>query len=289
MIKRLIVLVRKIDTVICILALVSFQATGSQPITTDPSQSTALENVHILPTQFEIPELKRARTVRLYLPPNYQNETNSYPVLYMHDGQNLFDEASSFVGEWQVDETLNLLAKQYNFKLIVVGIDHGGEYRTTELAPYDHDKYGKSDGQAYLNFIIDVVKPYIDSHYRTKADSSNTGIMGSSLGGLMSHYAVYSRPDVFSKAGIYSPSFWYSDHAFVLTKNTSLPKTVKLDFLVGTKEGENIVADMQRMLDLIRLQQHPVSHLRNEVVPGAEHNEHFWRSRFAQSVQWLFQ
>ncbi|GAA0857428.1 alpha/beta hydrolase [Aliiglaciecola litoralis] len=261
----------------------------NQQSPTPSTTSTAQANVHILPVEFKVPGLDRTRKVRLYLPPDYDNDTDYYPVLYMHDGQNLFDDATSFVGEWRVDEALNQLAKQHNFKLIVVGIDNGGDKRIVELGPYDHAEYGRSESKAYLNLIIDVIKPYIDTHYRTKADVTNTGIMGSSMGGLFSHFAIYTRPDVFSKAGIYSPSFWYSEQVFALTQENPLPKSAKLDFLVGTKEGDGMVADTNKMVRLIQSQQHPAKHLRSEVVVDAEHNESFWASRFAQSVLWLFQ
>lgn len=261
---------------------------------TDSTQFTtrlasAQPNVSILPQLFVIPGLERERKIRLYLPPGYDAETDYYPVLYMHDGQNLFDDATSYAGEWKVDEALNELANEHGLKIIVVGIDNGGENRMTELSAYDHDEYGRAEGQLYLNFIVDVVKPYIDTHYRTKADIKNTGIMGSSMGGLMSHYAIYTYPEIFSKAGIYSPSFWYSDEALKLTTQNPLPKTAKLDFLVGTEEGDGMVEGMQRMVTLINSQKHPSKYMRSEVVDGAEHNEAFWAARFKQSVLWLYQ
>src|SRR6185369_7256568 len=103
-----------------------------------------------------------------------------YPVIYMHDGQNLFDDATSYAGEWGVDETLNELARSHGFEAIVVGIDNGQDRRMTELNPWDNPRFGKAEGAAYMSFIVDVVKPYVDARYRTRSDAQSTAIIGSS-------------------------------------------------------------------------------------------------------------
>lgn len=249
---------------------------------------SAAPNVIVLDSVFDMPGLDRKRKVRIYLPPNYDSETDYYPVLYMHDAQNLFDDATSYAGEWRVDETLNKLSETNGLKLIVIGIDNGEDKRMTELSAWDNDDFGKGEGQQYLSFIVDVVKPYVDTHYRTKADIKNTGIMGSSMGGLISHYGIYARPDVFSKAGIYSPSYWYSQDVFTFTQDNPLPKSAKLDFLVGTEEGGDMVSGMEKMVSLIESQGHPSTKLRSKIVQGAKHNEGFWASEFEQTVLWLF-
>ncbi|BDX04927.1 hypothetical protein MACH26_04480 [Planctobacterium marinum] len=125
--------------------------------------------------------------------------------VFMHDAQNLFDEKTSFAGEWRVDESLNALAQEHDLQLIVVGIDNGGEHRTQELSSWDHEKYGKAEGEQYTDFIVNVLKPYIDDRYRTLPDATNTAIMGSSMGALSSHYAIHTYPEIFSKAGLFSP------------------------------------------------------------------------------------
>jgi len=256
--------------------------------TTEGRVPSAQQNVKILSNSFSMTGLDRTRKVRIYLPPEYDSSENHYPVIYMHDAQNLFDDATAYSGEWKVDEILNGLAKSHQLNLIVVGIDNGQDKRLTELSAWDHPEYGTAEGQQYLAFITDQIKPYIDSNYRTKVDVANTAIMGSSMGGLMSFYAIYSRPDIFSKAGVFSPSFWYSPDVFEFAKATSLPKSARLDFLVGTKEGGEIVKDMQKMLSLIKQSGHPVRNVKSKVVDGAEHNEAFWSSEFADSILWLF-
>lgn len=142
------------------LPLVMLISACSEPAP-QPKASTALAEVTVLTEVFAMPGLNRHRQVRLYLPPGYSSSDKRYPVLYMHDGQNLFDEATAYAGEWGVDETLNELASAGQLELIVVAIDNGGEKRMTELNPVDHAKFGKAEGKAYVEFIATTVKPYI--------------------------------------------------------------------------------------------------------------------------------
>lgn len=251
-------------------------------------QHTAQANVQVLETQFTIPGLDRQRTLRLYLPPGYADSDKSYPVMYMHDAQNLFDDATSFVGEWGVDEHLNALAATGELELIVVGIDNGQEHRNTELIPWANERMGDPEGEEYLKFIVEVVKPYIDKNYRTLTDRENTAIMGSSLGGLISHYAIYAYPEVFSKAGIFSPSYWVSEEVFAHTEENPVPDDSRLYLLVGKQEGRGMVAPMKKMYAHIKKLGHPEENIRSKINPEGKHNEAFWRSEFPQAVKWLF-
>jgi len=203
-------------------------------------KSTATKNVSILSEDFHMPQLNRKRKIWLYLPPDYQTSLKKYPVIYMHDGQNLFDKSTSFSGEWQVDETLNHLYKEKGIEVIVVGIDNGGEKRLEEYSPWINSKYGGGEGNAYVDFLVQTLKPYIDNHYRTLSDQQNTAIIGSSMGGLISFYATLKYPDIFGKSGIYSTSFWFSDQSFSYAKNHGNLKNTKMYFLAGDKEGDNV-------------------------------------------------
>lgn len=244
--------------------------------------------VTIIKGKFVIPGLSRERTIRVYTPAGYTESDQSYPVLYMHDGQNLFEDSISFAGEWGVDEVLDELSESENFNLIVVGIDNGGDDRIHELAAWDHPRYGKAEGKAYMSFVVDVVKPYIDENYRTKSDRANTAIMGSSLGGLISHYAIYQYPQVFSKAGIFSPSYWWGEGPFNQVQEIDLPSDIRLNFLVGAKEGEGMVQGMEKMVERILSKGHPVDQLNSKVNAEGEHNEKFWRSELREAILWLF-
>jgi len=249
---------------------------------------TAQPNVHVL-APLTMPVLDRQRTLRIYLPPGYAQATRRYPVLYMHDGQNLFDDATSYAGEWGVDETLDALAKSQGLELIVVGIDNGLDKRVVELNPWDNPEHGKGEGSLYMKFIVEVVKPWIDAHYRTRPDREHTGIMGSSLGGLISHYAIYEYPQVFSRAGIFSPAYAYAPPVFDYTSRHTLPADTRLCFYAGGKEGEHMVPDMRAVVATIEKTGFPQDNLRVVVDPEAHHNEAPWRAQFPAAVAWLFE
>ena len=213
--------------------------------------STATDNVQVLPYQFVMPELDRQRTIRLYLPPSYQHSDKRYPVIYMHDGQNLFDDQTAFAGEWGVDESLNLLAEKQGLEVIVVAIDNGADFRMNELSPWENKRFGEAQGKQYMDFIVEIVKPYIDTNFRSKPDRLHTAIMGSSMGGLISHYAVHAYPEVFSKAGIFSPSYWYSQDVFCFTNLKKAAVDAHFNVMFGDKKGNGTKADnsqIQRQL-----------------------------------------
>ncbi len=262
--------------------LVSCQSTRKTSTVESNGKLTILKGVGVIPGQ------DKPRTIRVYTPPGYAESEDSYPVLYMHDGQNLFEDSTSFAGEWGIDEILDSLSLKSDFNLIVVGIDNGGENRIHELTAWDHPQYGKAEGGAYMSFIVDIVKPYIDRNYRTKPDRSNTAIMGSSLGGLISHYAIYRYPEVFSKAGIFSPSYWWGTGPFEQVEGVDLPLDVRLNFLMGEKEGESMVVPMREMVQKILDRGHPNDRISSKINPEGEHNEKFWRSEFPKAVLWLF-
>lgn len=252
-------------------------------------KSTAAKNVFVLSEDFYIPQLDRKRKIRIYLPPNYDTSLKSYPVLYMHDGQNLFDNATSYAGEWEIDETLNKLYKEIGFELIVIGIDNGGEKRMDEYSPWKNKKYGGGEGDAYLDFIVQTLKPYVDNNYRTKSNKENSAIMGSSMGGLISQYAGLKYPDIFTKIGVFSPSFWFSKDTFYYTKKHAQLNNTKMFFLVGEQEGENIVMDMGKMIKLMKNNGFPYKNISQKVIPNGQHNEALWRNNFEEAVLWLFE
>lgn len=251
-----------------------------------PKSSTAAANVHVL-APLPMPALGRERTIRVYLPPDYDHSTKQYPVLYLQDGQNLFDATTSFLGEWNVDETLNDLARRRGIEVIVVGIDNS-EHRLQELAPMANAKRLDPEGDAYLDFVVNTVKPYIDTHYRTRTGAADTAIGGSSLGALISHYALYRHPRAFGKALLFSPSYWYTPGLYGYAANRRLPMDTRLYFYAGGAEDEHMVGDMQRMIDVLRAQGLPARNFTEHVVADAHHNEAAWRAEFARAVIWLF-
>ena len=247
------------------------------------AQSTASPNV----STFEIaaPQLDTVRKVWVYLPEGYKTSEKYYPVLYMHDAQNLFDAATAFSGEWKVDETLDSIQAP---EVIVVGIEHGNDKRIEELTPYPNVKYGGGKADAYLDFLIETLKPHIDATYRTLNNPENTAIMGSSLGGLTSFYAGVKYPEIFKKIGVFSPSFWYSNEIFDLVRKSDLSKTQKFYFMAGTAEDEEMVTDLEKMLGLLEQKGLPQENIKVRIVEGAKHNEASWSREFPRAFQWLF-
>jgi predicted alpha/beta superfamily hydrolase len=264
-------------------------AAATEPKAVPTRVSTASTGVSLLGEPLAMPGLDRTRQVRLYLPPDYASSGKRYPVLYMHDGQNLFDAATSYAGEWNVDETLDALAKEGKLELIVVGIDNGQEKRMTELNAWHNERFGPApEGREYTDFIVEVVKPLIDRNYRTLPGRAHTAIMGSSMGGLASHYAIAQYPQVFSKAGVFSPAYWTAALSFDWVASRPVPKDARLFLLMGEKEGGSMVPDVERMAGVVRGSGHPDSNMVLKIVPGAEHNEGFWSSQFREAVLWMF-
>ncbi|RZK08252.1 MAG: alpha/beta hydrolase [Flavobacterium sp.] len=244
-------------------------------------ESTLSKNVSTF--IIDAPQLKTKKKIWLYLPEDYKTSKKKYPVIYMHDAQNLFDKKTSFVGEWNVDETLDSLKTQ----VIVVGIEHGNEKRLDELTPFPNEKYGGGNGDAYLEFIMETLKPHIDSSYRTKTKAKNTIIFGSSLGGLISYYAVLKYPEVFGKAGVFSPSFWFSNKIYEMTEQSDKIKA-KIYFLYGDNESDEMVPDVKKMEILLDRNRCYCLHLdKSLLVKGGQHGEKLWREGFADAIKWL--
>ncbi|GAB2769044.1 alpha/beta hydrolase [Salinimicrobium soli] len=247
------------------------------------AQSTASKNVQTF--QIGAPQLDTIRKIWVYLPEGYNSSQKRYPVLYMHDAQNLFDAATSYVGEWKVDEYLDSLAIR---EVIVVGIEHGNEKRIAELTPFPHEKYGGGEADKYLDFLRNTLKPHIDVAYRTLSGKENTGIMGSSLGGLVSFYAILKYPETFGQAGVFSPSFWFSRKIYDYAREAEIGPETRFYFLAGTKEGEETVPDLQEMAELLKEKGVPETNLSVHVIEGGEHNEAFWSREFPAAFEWLY-
>lgn len=252
---------------------------------------TAAPNVQILDDDFYIPQLNRTRRIWLYLPPDYAGSTKNYPVLYMQDGQNLFDVNTSFSGEWEVDESLNELFAQGDYGCIVVGIDNGGADRLDEYSPWYNTEYSEGgDGEAYVEFIVNTLKPFIDSNYRTLPGRTTTGIMGSSMGGIISMYAFSERQDVFSKAGIFSPAFWFGG-AEPANHVAANPKEgdARVYFLAGGQEPASVTQNMIAVENAMTTAGFGPNERLHLVEPDGQHTEWFWAREFPDAYIWLFQ
>lgn len=235
--------------------------------------------------------LGNERPLYVYLPPSYDASTATYPVLYMHDGHNLFDKATSYSGEWQVDETLELLSAE-GIEMIVVGIPNAGDARANEYTPYFNTQYGGGRGAKYLKFLIDDIKPLIDNTFRTQPDVATTGLMGSSLGDLISLYALFQYPEVFSFAGVLSPAFWFNAPEIFdfIEKANFVDSTIYMD--VGTNEDSNntklsaaYINDYKKMIQILRDKGYDSQRLQLMVTEGAIHHEKEWAKRLPDALR----
>ncbi len=254
----------------------------------DLAKSTATPNVSII-HDFYIPQLRRNRRIWVYLPLDYKDSDKKYPVIYMHDGQNLFDRLTSYSGEWQVDETMNLLQAQGDYGAIVVGIDNGGINRLNEYSPWRNANYGGGEGDLYIDFIVQTLKPHIDLHYRTLPERETTGMIGSSMGGLITMYAGLKYPNIFSKIGVFSPSFWFGNNLYKYARERLKIDKMKIYLMGGEKESKTMVSTMQKMYDTLMAVGYEKNEVQLIVRPDVSHNEWFWQREYPIAYQWLFE
>jgi predicted alpha/beta superfamily hydrolase len=252
-----------------------------------PKKHTASANVTILTDSFYMPELDRYRRIWLYLPPGYANSGQRYPVLYMHDGQNLFDEVMAPFGEWGVDECMDSLHLPNGQRPIIVGIDNGLGKRMNEYNPYAFDRFGPGEGDRYVDFLVQTLKPYIDKHYRTQTGTAATTVAGSSMGGLISLYATLKYPKVFGNAGIFSPAFWTAPALDGYIDSLPDPISARLFFYAGGLESKDMVPDMERIADKVALKSNYFMY--RVVDPDGRHNEPTWRRWLPVFFAWIFQ
>ena len=246
------------------------------------------------------PQLRNRRDILVHLPPSYEQGRRRYPVLYMHDGQNLFDEHTSYAGEWHVDETMQTLGR-YGIEAIIVGIPNMEGKRLTEYSPFDAPDHGRGQGDRYLSFLAETLKPLIDRDFRTLKDRRHTGLMGSSMGGLISLYGFFHCQKVFGFAGVMSPSFWYANRAIYayVQQAPYVPGKIYLD--VGTREyGGSVTEKAARrqsrrhyagVRHMKRILVRKGYRLRRELLVveerGAGHNEPSWARRLPLALRFL--
>lgn len=259
-----------------------------------------------------IPKLGRLRKVTVFLPEGYGKEGQRYPVLYMHDGQNLFHRDQSSYGEtWEVPAAVDtLVGRDPESGIIVVGIDNGGEARLDEYSPWHCPPLGRrlggdlykkgfgGEGDEYSDFLVENLKPLIDAAYRTKPERESTGVMGSSMGGYISIYLGARYPHVFSRVGALSPSVGVEKERLreaLLDMDNGLPMKWYLD--TGTNEHDNkrkwrfnrkYVEDARMVAETLKSIGTPDDRVRFLVEEGAVHNEKAWAGRFPDALDWLY-
>lgn len=245
--------------------------------------------------------LNNERTLIVYVPPLYDARPDErYPVLYMHDGQNLFDAATSFAGvEWQADETAERLIRAGKIPpILIVGIYNNAD-RINEYTPWlDKRQQQGGRGEKYARFVVEEVKPFIDSTYRSKPGREHTAVAGSSLGGLISLYVATKHPDTFSKAGVISPALMWGGRRALseLEADPAVLNQLHLWIDMGTEEAREIEAfkkaidETRRLADLCKeAGLRPERDYIYREIPGGRHNEAAWAGRFESMLLFFFE
>lgn len=254
---------------------------------------TASKNVQVIDTAFYMPQLKRKRRIQIYLPDDYHRSKKRYPVMYVHDGQNVFDAATSYAGEWGIDEYMDTTRVP---KCIIVSVDNGGLKRMNEYCPFDFSpdprnkgiEASKGEGKEYVDFLAKTLKPFIDKRFRTRKESRYTNINGASMGGLISLYAILKYPGVFGSAGVFSPSVWICRSELVQLIQSS-GKNVKgrIYFYCGKQESDEMVSDM--LLAFQKMASVSKARMTTVIRDDGRHNEKTWQKEFPLFYEWLMQ
>src|ERR1043166_865729 len=232
--------------------------------------------------------LQNARDLLVALPPSYHEGARLSPVLYMQDGQNLFDPATSHAGDWGLPARLDRLADR-GVEAIVVGIPNAGRGRRYEYSPFRDPVQGGGGGDSYLAFLAGTVKPLVDASFRTLPDRGHTIIAGSSLGGLISLYALWRHAAVFGAAGVLSPALWFAGRAVLGYVERTAPRTAGRVYLdVGAGEGDGALADARALRAILagagEAERGELCYLED---PSGEHHETDWGRRFGDAVPFL--
>lgn len=264
------------DTII----LISF---FTEKISYKKTISTKSPHVTILEDTIATPYLDTKKTLRIYLPPDYHTTDKKYPVIYMTDGQNIFDTSTAYSSEWRIDEIMDSLYQVHQWSCIIVGIDHAHSDRLAEYAPYKTIYHPKTWGKQFDQWLHNTLIPFIETHYRT-SDSSSKNIIGSSMGGLIVTYILLNHPNEWQTIGILSPSYWISDMIFNLSEVTAECNKCTIYLYTGDNESDlqvpNTIKMYQNLLEHLSGQEE----VKLEIAKGEGHNEKAWSNAFLSFI-----
>ena len=245
--------------------------------------------IDVIDDNYTIPQLGTSRRITALLPHNYHNSDRHYPVLYLHDGQNLFNEESRF-GNWAIDKRLARLAADGLDDIIIISIDHGHRDRIKEYNPYVLSRFRKAKGRKYVRFIVETLKSQVDKTYRTKPEREYTGIGGSSMGGLISMWAGLTWSEVFSKLMVFSPSFWISPLINYNSFTFTPAGPMDVYFYAGEKESKLMIPQLKKVKSILTKRSTAKAPIKTRfsIHPEGEHHEHYWGEEFPEAVKWLY-
>ena len=252
-----------------------------------PFKQSYLPQVLLISDEFEIPQLNKTRKVWALLPHDYDSSKDSYPVMYLQDAQNLFNEEAPY-GNWEIDKKLAVMAEYKIGKIIIIAIEHAEEERIRE---YNVGKtiLGKGQGKQYLKFITETLKPFVDTNFRTKPERQHTGIGGSSMGGLISVFCGLIYPKVYGKLMIFSPSLWVVPKLTIDSENENNDDT-KIYLYAGGEESENLIEQVKNFKNNMIASEFVKDKMKINLSINLEgkHNETYWSDEFPKAIEWLY-
>ena len=252
-----------------------------------PFKQSFLPQVLLISDEFEIPQLNKTRKIWALLPHDYDSSTESYPVMYLQDAQNLFNEDAPY-GNWEIDKKLAVMAEYKIGKIIIIAIEHAEKDRIKE---YNVGKtvLGKGQGRKYIRFVTETLKPFVDSNFRTKKEREFTGIGGSSMGGLVSIFSGLRYPEVYGKLMIFSPSLWVVPKLTIDSENEKTEDT-KIYLYAGGDESETMIEHVKKFQENL-ISSHFVKDkikINLSINMRGKHSETYWSDEFPKAIEWLF-
>jgi predicted alpha/beta superfamily hydrolase len=252
-----------------------------------PFKQSFLPQVLLISDEFEIPQLNKTRKVWALLPYDYDKSNERYPVMYLQDAQNLFNEEAQY-GNWEIDKKLAVMSEYKIGKIIIIAIEHAEKDRIKE---YNVGKtvLGKGQGKKYIRFVTETLKPFVDSNFRTKKEREFTGIGGSSMGGLVSIFSGLRNPEVYGKLMIFSPSLWVVPELKIDTDLTATNDT-KIYLYAGGDESTTMIEHVKKFKKNILESEFVKDKMRINLSINREgkHNETYWSDEFPKAIEWLF-
>ncbi len=252
-----------------------------------PFKQSFLPQVLLISDEFEIPQLNKTRKIWALLPHDYDATKERYPVMYLQDAQNLFNEDAQF-GNWEIDKKLAVMSEYKIGKIIIIAIEHAEEDRIKEYN-VGTTVLGKGQGKKYIQFVTETLKPFVDSNFRTKVEREHTGIGGSSMGGLVSLFSGLRYPKVYGKLMLFSPSLWVVPKLKVDSDSTNTDDT-KIYLYAGGDESETMIEHVKTFKKNMIASEFMKDKMKINLSINMEgkHNETYWSDEFPKAIEWLF-
>ena len=253
-----------------------------------PFKNSFLPIVKLISEEFEIPQLNKTRRVWALLPHDYETSNLNYPVLYLQDAQNLFNKNAQY-GNWEIDKKLAVMAEYNIGKIIIIAVEHAEKERIKEYN-VGNTVLGNGQGKKYIRFLTDTLKPFIDENFRTKSDRENTGIGGSSMGGLVSIFSGIMYPEVFGKLMIFSPSLWVVPKIKLSFLDIDEPQDTRVYLYAGGDESETMIDHVTNFKNRLLKKEGFADKMkiRISINMAGKHNERYWSDEFPKAIEWLY-